>query len=149
MAKITTSDFGAIHDALNKMIIGEVKAALRLVPGKRIEGQMITLGDMPPIAGSLCHLVVSPNGDYTPHDLSVKKVWLDEEDKLHFTGQCIPTWLFDRESHFTEDDDLLDISDFHYLIEQLKDMMPDGEHDLTNGADLHNLDRKAHDKLNY
>lgn len=32
MAKIMTSDFGAIHDALNKMIIGEVKAALRLVP---------------------------------------------------------------------------------------------------------------------
>ena len=139
MAKITTSDFGAIHDALNKMIIGEVKAALRLVPGQQIEG------------GSLCRVVVSPNCDYEPRDLCVDKVWLDNEGMLCFSGtEEHGSFIVDDDPDpWTEDDDLLDITDFHYLIEQLKDMMPDGEHDLTNGADLHNLDRKAHDKLNY
>lgn len=135
MAKITTSDFGAIHDALNKMIIGEVKAALRLVPGKRIEwnGQV-----------SLCRIVLSDNDNYNPVDASVTKVWLDADDHLEIYGTVHGTTGW-----FSEDDDLLDISDFKHLIEQLKDMMPDGEYDLTNGADLHNLDRKAHDKLNY
>ena len=138
MAKITTSDFGAIHDALNKMIIGEVKAALRLVPGKHAESG----ADRVP----LCRIVVSDRGEYQPYDFSVRRIWLDSEDVLHFSE-------YEERYHspnvWDEDDDLLDISDFHYLIEQLKDMMPDGEHDLTNGADLHNLDRKAHDKLNY
>lgn len=135
MAKITTSDFGAIHDALNKMIIGEVKAALRLVPGKKIEwnGQ-----------ASLCRIVVSGIDDYNPVDASVTKVWLDADDHLEIYGTVHGTTGW-----FSEDDDLLDITDFKYLIEQLKDMMPDGEHDLTNGADLHDLDRKAHDKLNF
>lgn len=138
MAKITTSDFGAIHEALNKMIIGEVKAALRLVPGKNIEG------------GSLCRVVVSPNGDYEPRDLCVEKVWLDDEGAICFSGtENHGSYIVDDDPDaWTEDDGLLDISDFHYLIEQLKEMMPDGEYDLTNGVDLHNLDRKAHDKLN-
>ena len=141
MTKITTSDFGAIHDALNKLIIGEVKAALRLVPEEMHQG------------ASLCRIVASGNGDYAPKDVAVDCVWL-HHDQLNFSGHIMqPDWRDPNddpeEYEGNEDDDLLDISDFKYLIEQLKDMMPDGEYDLTNGADLHNLDRKAHDKLRY
>lgn len=148
MAKITTSDFGAIHDALNKMIIGEVKAALRLVPEMCIREE----------GHSLCRIIIGSNADYSPRNVAVDEVWVDEKDGLlHIYGRDLThedcfdqNWADSVEpEEWTEEDSLYDISDFHYLIEQLKDMMPDGEHDLTNGADLHELDRKAHDKLNY
>jgi hypothetical protein len=74
MAKMIRHDFGGIHDALNKMIIAEVKAALEQLPGKRIEG------------GSLCRVVVSPGCDYEPRDLCVDKVWIGEENILCFSG---------------------------------------------------------------
>lgn len=149
MAKIITSNFGSIHDALNKMIIGEVKAALRLVPGQEFMGP------------SLCSIVVSDGANYEPKDVTVDGVWL-HNDKFYFDGH-----VNIRSSGYADDNDeperieggegdeetletdWLDITDFQYLIEQLKDKMPDGNYDLTNGADLHELDSQAHNKWNY
>lgn len=122
MTTIVTTDFGAIHDALNRLIINEVKVALRLVPERKIEG------------GSLCRIVVSDSADYEPVDGSVHRAWLDQDNKLNFyveTGGI--------SGHFTEDDDMLDITDFHYLIEQLKEQMPDGRHVLINYDDMQAL----------
>ena len=128
MAKIITTDFGAIHDALNKLIIGEVKAALRLVPGKKIESEDFT---------SLCRLVVSDADNYAPEDVGVTSAWLDKDDRLCFIATCEGC-----SGLFSEDDDMLDITDFHYLIEQLKDLMPESEypHILTNAFDRTALD---------
>ena len=70
MANIITSDFGSMHDALNNIIINEVKAALRLLPAKSIKSEK----------GPLCRIVISGNGDYQPRDLSVSHVWLDGEE---------------------------------------------------------------------
>ena len=147
MAKITTSDFGAIHEALNKMIIGEVKEALKLVPEQMHQG------------ASLCRIVVSDGADYAPKDVAVDRVWLNN-GKLYFDGHVMPPDWRDpnddpEEFEGGEGDEenaetyWLDITDFQYLIEQLKELIPDGEYDLTNGADLHDLDCKAHEKLNY
>lgn len=138
MAKIITSDFGSIHDALNKMIIAEVKAALRLLPGKCISVDAWK-------GESLCRIVVSDVDDYHPVDASVTKAWLADTGKI-----SIIATVDGVSGLFTEDEtDWLDITDFQYLIEQMKDKMPDGNYDLTNGADLHELDSKAHNKLNY
>jgi len=138
MAKIITSDFKSIQDALNKMIIGEVKAALRLVPGQMIEAD----GPVP-----LCRIVVSLVSDYKPYNLAVRSVFLRDDNTLSFVA---PIPDSDNEWHANDEDaDWLNITDFQYLIEQLKDKMPDGKYDLTNGADLHELDSKAHNKIIY
>ena len=117
MAKITTSDFGAIHDALNKMIIGEVKEALKLVPGKEIS----TEGNVP-----LCRIVVSDNGNYQPEDIGVTRIWLGDDGMLRFQGFVYDHGSVEDASDWDEDcADWLDITDFHYLIEQLKEEIPD------------------------
>ena len=110
MAKMIRHDFGAIHDALNKMIVAEVKAALELLPEKKMEGEH-----------SLCRVVVSPNGDYEPRDLCVEKVWLDKDGILCFSGtEDHGSYIVDDDPDaWTEDDDLLDITDFEYLIDQI------------------------------
>ena len=109
MAKMIRHAFGSIHDALNKMIIAEVKAALELLPGKEIA----TKGDLP-----LCRIVVSYGFDYNPVDLGVRRVWLDEDGDLRFSEYTVnqdENGIYDR----TEYDDLLDITDFGYLIDQI------------------------------
>lgn len=115
MAKMIRHDFGGILDALNKMIIAEVKAALELLPEKRIEGDM------------LCRVVVSPDCDYEPRDLCVEKVWIDE-GKLCFTGtENHGSYIVDDDPDpWTENDGLLDITDFEYLIDQIAEQV-DGD----------------------
>lgn len=118
-------DFGSIHDALNKMIIGEVKAALRLVPEQMHQG------------ASLCRIVVSDGDDYAPKDVAVDMVWL-HHDKLYFSGHIMPPdWRDpnDDPEQFeggegdeeNAETNWLDITDFQYLIEQMKDLMPESE----------------------
>lgn len=109
MAKFIRHDYSAIHEALNKMIVAEVKAALELLPGKEFE----TDGRVP-----LCRVVASSGFDYCPRDLSVKRVWLNDDDELCFSEYTaeedegdVYTW--------TEYDDMLDITDFGYLIDQI------------------------------
>lgn len=130
MAKMIRHDYGAIHDALNKMIVTEVKAALSLVPGKKIEG------------GSLCRVVVSPSCDYEPRDLCVEKVWLDEDGILCFSGtENHGSYIVDDDpDSWTEDDDLLDITDFQYLIEQIAEQVTvDVSLNITDGLYVHRL----------
>lgn len=111
MAKITTSDFGAIHDALNKMIIGEVKAALELVSGKEISIE----GNVP-----LCRIVVSDKDNYQPEDIGVTRIWLGDDGMLRFQGFVYDHGSVEDVSDWYEDEtDWLDITDFHYLIEQI------------------------------
>ena len=108
MAKLIRHDYGAIHDALNKMIIAEVKAALELLPEKRIEAD----GPAP-----LCHIIVSLVSGYQPEDLSVRSVFLREDGTLSFIASIPDS---SNEWHANEDDaDWLDITDFGYLIEQI------------------------------
>jgi len=128
MANVISTDFRAIHMALNKLIIKEVKAALRLLPGMMFKNEHHR---------PLCRIVVSPDGDYSPRDLSVKEVWLDEDDLLHIEGNDGDEWA--NESEWTEDDDMLDITDFQYLISQIGAALPDGKYDLTNAEDLQAL----------
>lgn len=142
MATIITTDFGIIHDALNKLIIGEVKAALKLVSEQWMQGP------------SLCRIVVSKNDDYVPKDVAVDNVWL-HNDKLYFDGHLMPLpddGNDDPEQYEGDEDDSdwLDITDFHYLIEQCKDKMPDGEHNLRSGEDLNAFaDAFCKSMLNY
>ena len=110
MAKFIRHDYGTIHDALNKMIVAEVKAALSLLPEK-----CITTDDW---HVSLCRIVVSNGFDYNPIDLGVRRVWLDKDGDLCFseyTANQDEDGIYDM----TEDDDLLDITDFGYLINQI------------------------------
>ena len=127
MAKMIRHDFGSIHDALNKMIIAEVKAALERLPGKRIEGD------------SLCRVIVSPDCDYEPRDLCVEKVWIGEENILCFSGtENHGSFIVDDDSDpWTENDDLLDITDFDYLIDQIAEQVDgDATYNLPNGSVL-------------
>lgn len=104
------NDFGAIHNALNKMIIAEVKAALELLPEKCIATKDWRV--------PLCRIVVSDGFDYNPTDLGVRRVWLDEGGELNFseyTANQDEGGIYDH----TENDDLLDITDFGYLIDQI------------------------------
>lgn len=80
---------------------------------------------------SLCRIVVSDNADYYPKDVAVDIVWL-HHDKLCFSGHLpLPDNADDNddpdEYEGGEEDgtDWLDITDFQYLITQLKDMIPD------------------------
>lgn len=120
MAKITFHDFGAIHKALNDLIIAEVKAALELLPEKTIKT------DGP---ASLCRIVVSDNADYRPVDAAVTKVWLEGDGTL-----CLLATSEGTSGLFTEEDtDWLDISDFKYLIEQIAATVEgDSRHVLPN-----------------
>lgn len=122
MAKMIRHDFGNIHDALNKMIISEVKAALEHLPGKEIEGD------------SLCRVIVSPDCDYEPRDLCVKKVWIGGENILCFSGtENHGSFIVDDDDHWTEYDDLLDITDFGYLIDQIAEQVEgDATYNLPN-----------------
>lgn len=138
MGKIISTDFGSIHDALNKMIIAEVKAALELLPEKCIEVES---------NASLCRIVVSPGCDYQPRDVSVRKVWLDEGG-LHITGfdGDERTWTTD----YDEDDDWLDITDFQYLIGQIAEKV-EGEHDIRykERSNIFYSKRKICDKVKW
>ena len=116
MAKMIRHDFGSIHDALNKMIVAEVKAALELLPEKCIAAKDWRV--------PLCRIVVSDPFDYNPTDLGVRRVWLDEGGELCFseyTANQDEDGIYDR----TENDDLLDITDFEYLIDQIAKQVED------------------------
>lgn len=123
MAKMIRHDFGAIHDALNKMIIAEVKAVLELVPHQWYEKR------------SMCRIVVSDGNDYEPKDVAVDMIWL-HKGKLYFDGHIMP--LPDDgnddpkrfEGGEADEDmaetDWLDITDFAYLIDQIAEQV-DGD----------------------
>ena len=112
--KVIRHDFGAIHDALNKMVIAEVKAALELLPEKMIKSD----GDVP-----LCHIVVSGAEGYRPDDVSVTKVTMDAAGELHIFGVSRQHGgcLYDE-----DDTDWLDITDFSYLIDKIAERL-DGD----------------------
>ena len=115
MAKMIRHDFGAIHDALNKMILAEVKAALELLPGKCISVDAWK-------GESLCRIVVSDVDDYQPVDASVTKAWLADAGKI-----SIIATVDGVSGLFTEDEtDWLDITDFGYLIDQIAEQV-DGD----------------------
>lgn len=124
MAKMIRHDFGGIHDALNKMIIAEVKAALEQLPEKCIATKDWRV--------PLCRIVVSDGSDYNPTDLGVRRVWLDEGGELNFseyTANQDEGGIYDR----TENDDLLDITDFAYLIDQIAERVEgDKTYNLPN-----------------
>ena len=119
MRKFHTISFEAMQQMLNQVIIGEVKSALEKQPGKAVMASRT--------GHSLCRIVISPNGDYCPTDLAVKKVWLDDKGKLNIRGkQSLPGWaeanLPDyepEESDWDEEDDLLNITDFQYMLDCL------------------------------
>ena len=116
MAKFIRHCYGAVHEELNKMIIAETKAALMELPDKAFK----TDGRTP-----LCRVVASNWFGYCPRDLSVKRVWLNDDNELCFSEYTaeedagnVYTW--------TEDDDLLDITDFGYLIDQIAEQVENG-----------------------
>lgn len=112
-------DFGGIHDALNKMIIAEVKAALELLPEKCIREEGATL----------CRIIVGPDLDYSPRNIAVDEVWVDEKDGLlHIYGRDVTAEACGLDPNvadnvepdeWTEQDSLYDITDFEYLIDQI------------------------------
>lgn len=114
MAKMIRHDFCGIHDALNKMIIAEVKTALEQLPEKCIATKDWRV--------PLCRIVVSDGYDYNPTDLGVRRVWLDEGGELNFseyTANQDEDGIYDH----TENGDLLDITDFAYLIDQIAEQV--------------------------
>ena len=120
MAKMIRHDFGAIHDALNKMIVAEVKAALELLPEKCIREEGHTL----------CRIVIGSDCEYSPRNVAVDEVWVDEKDGLlHIYGRDLTfdqNWVDNVEpDEWTEEADLYDISDFEYLIDQIAAKVPD------------------------
>lgn len=119
MAKMIRHDFGSIHDALNKMIIAEVKAALELLPEREIGAT----NGLP-----LCRIVVSDNVDYKPENLGVTRIWLDDEGKLHFQAFVYVQDCMEDVSDWDEDcADWLDITDFEYLIDQIAEQVEGGK----------------------
>lgn len=118
MAKMIRHDFSGILDALNKMIIAEVKAALERLPEKCIREE----------GHSLCRIIIGPEGDYSPRNVAVDEVWVDEKDGLlHIYGRDLThedcfdqNWADNVEpDEWTEEDSLYDITDFDYLIDQI------------------------------
>ena len=111
MAKLIRHNYGAIYDALHKMIIAEVKTALSLVPGKAIKSE----GDVP-----LCHILVSDNGEFRPEHVSVTKMTLDAAGELHIwgTSEQYGGCLFDEDAT-----DWLSIYDFDHLMNQLAEKL--------------------------
>lgn len=120
MAKMIRHDFGGIHDALNKVIVAEVKAALELLPEKCIAAKDWRV--------PLCRIVVSSEYDY----IGVCRVWLDKDGDLRFseyTANQDKGGIYDM----TENDDLIDITDFGYLIDQIaKRVEDDKTYNLPN-----------------
>lgn len=123
MAKFIRHDFGGIHEALNKMIVAETKAALMELPDKEFE----TDGRVP-----LCRVVVSSQGDYLPQDVRVRRVWLNDDNELCFSEYTAEE---DEGDVYTWDeyDDMLDITDFGYLIDQIAEQVDgDGTVNIAN-----------------
>lgn len=129
MAKFIRHDFGAIHEALNKLIIAEVKAALKLLPEKKIEAD----GPVP-----LCRIVVSLVSDYEPENLAVRSVFLRKDGTLSFVASIPDS---DNEWHANEEDaDWLDITDFGYLIDQIAERVTvDVSLNITDGLYAYRL----------
>ena len=128
MAKMIRHDYGSIQEAMNNMIIAEVKAALERLPGKCIASKDWRV--------PLCRIVVSDSFNYNPEDLGVRRVWLDEGGELCFseyTANQDEGGIYDR----TENDDLLDITDFAYLIDQIAEQAEgDKTYNLPNASVL-------------
>ena len=131
MEKIIRHNYGAMHDALNKMILAEVKAALSLLPDKCIRKDGATL----------CRIIIGPQSDYSPRNIAVDEVWVDEDDGLlHIYGRDLtieacnidPNVADNMEpDEWTEEDDLYDITDFGYLIDQIAEKVDSDEtHEL-------------------
>ena len=125
MAKFKRHNFGGILEALNKMIIAEVKAALELLPDKCIRED----------GCSLCRIIIGHDGGYSPRNIAVDEVWVDEKDGLlHIYGRDLThedcfdqNWADNVEpDEWTEEDDLYDISGFEYLIDQIEEQV-DGD----------------------
>lgn len=119
MAKFITTDFGKIHDALNILILNEVKEAVKLLPEEWMEGP------------SLCRIVVSKVDDYAPKDVAVDNIWLNK-NKIYFDGHIMPlpedANIEPEQYEGDEDDtDWIDITDFQYLISQIRDKLPEEE----------------------
>ena len=132
MAKMIRHDYGAIHEALNKMIVAEVKAALELLPEKCIREEGHTL----------CRIVIGSDCEYSPRNIAVDEVWVDEKDGLlHIYGRDLThedcfdqNWADNVEpDEWTENDDLYDITDFGYLIDQIAEQVEgDATYNLPN-----------------
>lgn len=131
MANMIRHDFGGIHDALNKMIIAEVKTALKLLPERCIREE----------GHSLCRIILGSGGIYSPRNVAVDEVWVDEKDGLlHIYGRDLThedcfdqNWADNVEpDEWTEEDDLYDISDFAYLIDQIAKQVEGGNYNLPN-----------------
>jgi len=130
MANMVKHDFGGILNALNNMIIAEVKAALERLP------EMCIRED----GHSLCRIIIGSNGDYSPRNVAVDEVWVDEKDGLlHIYGRDLThedcfcqNWADNVEpDEWTEEDSLYDITDFDYLINQIAEQ--------TDGNKTYNL----------
>lgn len=114
MAKFIRHDFGAIHEALNKLIIAEVKTALMELPGKCICWD----GKTP-----LCHIVLSPNEAYIPRDMSVIEAHIAQEKEL---GGALVVAGYNEDNRerfainwFEDETDWINITDFGNLIDQI------------------------------
>lgn len=114
MAKFIRHDFGAIHEALNKLIIAEVKTALMELPGKCICWD----GETP-----LCHIVLSPDEAYIPRDVSVIEAHIAQEKEL---GGALVVGGYNDDNRerfainwFEDETDWINITDFGYLIDQI------------------------------
>ena len=116
MAKIITSNFSVIHDALNRMIINEVKQALRWLPDK----QVCSSDDAP-----LCRIVITSSDDYQPRDLRVSLVSLCEDDSLIIVGRYSDDTSEFPTQYYEDECDWLCITDFHHLINHVRDLLPD------------------------
>ena len=124
MAKFIRHDYSAIHEALNKMIIAEVKAALELVPNQWYEEP------------SMCRIVVSDGDDYEPKDVAVDMIWL-HKGKLYFDGHIMPLpddgnddpkrFEGGEADEYMAETDWLDITDFGYLIDQIAERVESDE----------------------
>jgi len=108
MAKMIRHDFGSILMELNAMIVAEVKAALELLPGKAMESGANRV--------PLCRIVVSGTEEYLPIGISVRRVWIDDDDTLCFSEYEA---RYNSPMNWDEYDDLLDITDFAHLIDQI------------------------------
>lgn len=136
MAKMIRHDYGSIQEAMNKMIVAEVKTALERLPEKCIREEGHTL----------CRIVIGPNADYSPRNVAVDEVWVDEKDGLlHIYGRDLThedcfdqNWADNVEpDEWTENDDLLDITDFAYLIDQIAEQAEGDEtYNLPNESVL-------------
>lgn len=118
MARLIRHDFCGILDALNKMIVAEVKAALNLLPEKCIREE----------GAALCRIIIGSDGDYSPRNIAVDEVWVDDKDGLlHIYGRDMTeAAVLDQNiadniepDEWTEGDSLYDITEFSYLIDQL------------------------------